>query len=504
VIQSVLLTAIVAALVWGALAFGAVYAWAYTPLAVASAVIGIAGLIAGRRGRPPISRLAIGLAAIGVAISLQLVPLPRTVLVRVSPGTDAFLRQYDFSYTHPAWSGESFPDEIPDSALPWQPISIAPAKTALGLGLFTALALLLLGTARVVSTAGARPVATAALGLGLLLTVLAVIQIALNPNAREFTLIYGFWRPQGVSTPFGPFVNPNHYAGWMLMALPLVLGLAHAALERADLVGRGLRERVLWVASKEGGTLVLSLFAGLLMGVSLMMTRSRSGIACLVVAIALSGGMLFLRQRRASARVAVAAAFVLVFLGAVAWAGVDTALGKFQASGHEVSSSSRLNAWKDTARIIRDSPVAGTGFDTYGTAMLVYQTSRPGEHFQEAHNDYLQLAAEGGLLVGLPILFTLAMFVAEVRRRFHEAPKEGTTYWLRVGAVVGLISIALQSLVEFSLQMPGNAVLFAVLAALALHQSPRLKPVSSRSIVNQGSTEMASREVLHGGGLRRN
>jgi O-antigen ligase len=481
VIQSILLTAIVAAIAWGALAFGAVYPWAYTPLAAGCAAIGVAGLTAGRRDRPPISRLAIGLAAIGIAISLQLVPLPRTVLTRVSPGTDAFLRQYDLSYTHPGSAGDRSPDEIRDSELPWHPVSIAPAKTALGLGLFSALALFMLGTTRVLSIAGARPVALAVLGLGLLLTVLAVIQIALNPNASEFTLIYGFWRPQGVSTPFGPFVNPNHYAGWMLMALPLVLGLAQAALQGTTLAGRGVRDRVLWAASEEGGTLVLSLCAGLIMGVSLMMTRSRSGIACLVVAIALSGGMLFLRQRRASARIAVAAAFVFVFLGAVAWAGVDTMLGKFQASGREVSLSSRVNAWKDTVRIIRDSPVMGTGFDTYGTAMMVYQTSRQGEHFQEAHNDYLQLAAEGGLLVGLPILFTLAIFVAEVRRRFREAPKEGMTYWLRVGAVVGLIAIALQSLIEFSLQMPGNAVLWSVLAALALHQSPRLRPASARS-----------------------
>ena len=57
---------------------------------------------------------------------------------------------------------------------------------------------------------------------------------------------------------------------------------------------------------------------------------------------------------------------------------------------------------------------------------------------------------------------------------FREAPHKGTTYCLRVGATAGLISIALQSLVEFSLQMPGNAALFIVLGAIALHRSPHL------------------------------
>jgi hypothetical protein len=40
--------------------------------------------------------------------------------------------------------------------------------------------------------------------------------------------------------------------------------------------------------------------------------------------------------------------------------------------------------------------------------------------------------------------------------------------WARIGAVTSLIAIALQSLMEFSLQMPGNAALFAVVAAIAI------------------------------------
>lgn len=134
---------------------------------------------------------------------------------------------------------------------------------------------------------------------------------------------------------------------------------------------------------------------------------------------------------------------------------------------------------EDSVEIVRNFPLTGSGLDTYGTAMMVYQTGNRALHFQEAHNDYLQVAAEGGLLMGVPVLLTIGIFVRDVRRRFREAPKQGTTYCLRVGALVGLISIGWQSLVEFSLQMPGNAAFFAVLAAIALHQSPNLPPASS-------------------------
>src|SRR5262249_8938138 len=96
-------------------------------------------------------------------------------------------------------------------------------------------------------------------------------------------------------------------------------------------------------------------------------------------------------------------------------------------------------------------------------------------------NDYLQIVAEGGLLISIPVLITIVIFVRDIRCRFKEAPKEGTTYWLRVGAAVGLISIAVQSLVDFSLQLPGNAALFVLIAATALHRSPHLMATRERS-----------------------
>jgi O-antigen ligase len=91
-------------------------------------------------------------------------------------------------------------------------------------------------------------------------------------------------------------------------------------------------------------------------------------------------------------------------------------------------------------------------------------------HFQEAHNEYLQLLAEGGLLLAIPIVVAMAGLVRGIVRRFR-SPGDPEVYWLRVGAVGGLLAIALQSLLEFSLQMPGNAALFVVLLAIALHTS---------------------------------
>ena len=85
------------------------------------------------------------------------------------------------------------------------------------------------------------------------------------------------------------------------------------------------------------------------------------------------------------------------------------------------------------------------------------------------------------MLLGLPIVCLIAAFVREVRRRFREDTELGewTTYWIRVGAACGLFAIAVQETVEFSLQLPGNAVLFLILAAIAVHRAEPMRRSST-------------------------
>jgi hypothetical protein len=477
-IHLALLAASGTAIAWGALAFGAVYPWAFTPLAIGCAAIGIAALIVERRGRPQIGALAIALAAIGLAIAVQLVPLSPATLARVSPQTDAFLRQYDLSYTA-GLIGD--PDREPTRAQPepaHHPLSISAEKTVIGLALFAAFALFLAGTTRLVSALGARQIIGPFVIFGLVLAVVGIAQWTLTAS-QERPLVFGFWRPRDGSRAFGPFINPNHFAGWMLMALPLALAAFYDALVRTlHAAPSDGRDRMAILASPSMGSLLLFGLSCIVMGLSLIMTRSRSGLGALAVGSALFAWTVIRRQQTGAAKAAVLASFLLLLLGTAAWAGVDAVAGKFIADESLGSVGGRVSAWKDTVEIIRRFPLAGTGIDTYSVAMVLFQSGDRTLHFQEAHNDYLQLAAEGGLLVGLPVLGAVAIFIRDVRRRFREAPREGTTYWCRVGAVVGVISIALQSLVEFSLQMPGNAALFAVLAAIALHQSPSFRSAS--------------------------
>jgi O-antigen ligase len=455
---------LIAALAWGAFAFGAVYPWAYWPLAGAASAVGIAGLAIDARAYGSVSGLRVTPLAIGfctflVAGLLQLVPAPLPFLASVSPETTRVLPQLDLA--------------VAAGSVGRHPFSIAPAQTQLGLGLFAANALLVLGCARLFSIRGARRIAWAIAIVGVVMALAGIIQKPLFTGK-----IYGFWTPLQAGSPFGPFVNRNHFAGWMLMALPLTFGLLCGGVARAM---RGVkpdwRERLVWFSSREASSLLLAAAGAGVMALSLVMTMSRSGITALALAIAIMGAFVMRRQRTTSRAVAIGYLLLLVIV-VVGWAGADAIASQFaRADWNEING--RRGPWADAIDVASRFPVAGTGLNTYGTAMLFYQQHELAKSFSAAHNDYLQLAAEGGALLTIPAIVCAVAFIVAVRRRFVDEASV-RTYWLRAGAVTGLTAIALQETVEFSLQMPGNAVLFAVLCGIALHRGPERKAAHER------------------------
>jgi len=76
----------------------------------------------------------------------------------------------------------------------------------------------------------------------------------------------------------------------------------------------------------------------------------------------------------------------------------------------------------------------------------------------------------------VPAHLLAGLFAREVRRRFRERRDDRTGYWIRLGAVTGLVAIAFQEIVEFSLQMPGNAAFFTVLCAIAVRRASVKNP----------------------------
>ena len=449
------LAVVVAMIAWGTFAFGAVYPWAYRPLIAGALAVGLLTLAAMRtapRGTTLDRWLAAAFASFGVAAAGQLLPLQLGTLRRFAAETARALAQIN-----PA---------VASGAVGRHALSIAPQETVVGICLFAACAIVALATSRLFTLRGARGFARALAILGALVAMAGIVQQPLF-NGR----IYGFWATIDGGSPYGPFVNKNHFAGWMLMTLPVTLGLLLGGIARAM---RGVpprwRDRLVWFSSAEASHLILIGAAALVMALALVLTMSRSGVASLAVAMAITSAFV-VRRRWTGGRARVAFAYLLFLIVVVSsWVGADAIASRFSNTDW-ADVNARRGAWADAADIRARFPYAGTGLNTYGVATILYQRHDTSRRYTEAHNDYLQLAAEGGWLLTVPAIACVFVFAVAVKRRFVKETS-ASAFWLRVGAVTGIAAIAIQETVEFSLQMPGNAVLFAALCGIALHKAP--------------------------------
>jgi O-antigen ligase len=453
---------LIAAVAWGAFAFGAVYPWAYWPLAIVAQIVALIGLClprpAGYRGLE-LSTLAGVLAAFLVAIVIQLIPMRLSTVTAVSPSAQEIVAQLD--------------PMARTGLATVHPMSIAPARTLAGLAVIASLAFLALGAARLLSIVGPHGTVRAIAIIGVLLALTGIIQQPLF-NGK----IYGFWTPLMGGLPYGPFVNKNHFAGWMLMGLPLTLGWLCSQIARGMRgVRSGFREKLLWLSTPDASRIVLLMGASALMALSLILTMSRSGMGAAAMAV-FGTAVLAARKQDTRAKKIVSATIVAaVVVLAVAWIGTASISDRF-ASANWGEMNERKGAWQDAIAIARRYPLVGTGLNTYGVATLFYQRYDLAQHYAQAHNDYLQLAAEGGLLLTIPAATCIVVLVLAIRRRFKQETST-MTYWIRAGAVAGLCAIAVQETVEFSLQMPGNAALFAIVCAIALHRAPQSRATTT-------------------------
>jgi O-antigen ligase len=394
-------------------------------------------------------RLDAWLACFLAGIVLQLFPLPPSVIGVVSPA--ATRAASELSLALPAWL----------------PLTIDAPATRVTLLVNAALVVLFLVSLRIFSTGGVRLFARGTAMMGLLLSLIALAQ-----DATAKGLMYWRWKPLSEGgPPFGPFVNRNHFATWVVLVIPLTLGYlaAHSGVHHSrHAPPMPLRHRM--VTFFDGRALLLTA-AACTMVVALVATLSRSGLLGIGVAAAVALGLLVRHDGRAHGRAVwwLGAAMA----GAAALIAVSIPIGRIVArvAAAQVSASERLLIWTDTIPMVRDFWLTGTGAGTYETGMLLYQRASPGVRFNQAHNHYLQIVAEGGLLLAVPLFAALAVYVKQAWRRV--ADDQSGMYWIRAGALSGLAGAAAQSVWETGLATPANAAVACVLAAIVIHEPRR-------------------------------
>ncbi len=431
-------------LLWPLAAFGGRSAGAAIVFALSSVLLTVLlrPTILSHDGSRHLDRIIL---TIGLAIALQATRLPAAIVDVISPHA-MIVRQV--LTLLPATST-------------WIPLSIDERST-LWAGAIVLGTIALFFTARtIVTSGGLRHTVRGISALGFAFSALALAQAA---TAGRF--IYWRFRTEYEGPlPFGPFVNRNQFATWIIMAAPLCLGYLMArGSGREESTTPFVSRRTRFARMADGRTAWLAAAAAMMVA-ALLASLSRSGIVAFTAALAFFA-VAHRRHstiRRASWGVAVLA---LIVGFALTRADIPALAQRFGQSGTGVRE--RMKIWNDTLPVIKDFWLTGTGAGTYRTAMVIYQRTDRNVQFNQAHNHYLQAAAEGGIVLATLVV---AMLVALVHATRTQLKTESSgTYWIRAGAACGLLAAALQALWETGLVMPANAALAAVLAAIASHE----------------------------------
>jgi O-antigen ligase len=135
----------------------------------------------------------------------------------------------------------------------------------------------------------------------------------------------------------------------------------------------------------------------------------------------------------------------------------------------EDPTTGRAHFWAVTADIIKHHPIVGAGVGAYGVLYSQYD-SRDGQYrLEQAHNDYLQVLADGGIIGAiLGLVFIVVLFrMGFARRETHDDFRRGVS----TGALAGCFAVLVHSFFDFTLHTTSNTLLFLVLAALATMDS---------------------------------
>lgn len=277
---------------------------------------------------------------------------------------------------------------------------------------------------------------------GFIYAFYAILQSVMSPGK-----IYGIY---GVpySTPFGSFVNRHDFAAIIEMTIALPLGLIFTGAVSRD-------KRLLY------GVAIA------LMGAALLLSGSRGGLIAFVSEIILL--VILTTRAKGTKNIALKAglSFVLVAaaVGGAIFVGGDTSLTRFTAASSSPDiTSNRSVIWAATIKMIVSDLPFGAGIGAYAQAITPYDPLSGTQRIEQAHNDYLQILADAGI-VGFVIggLFLFWFIRQGIRNtRVKNTFRRGVA----VGAFAGCFAILVHSAFDFVLHITAISVMFLTLMAM--------------------------------------
>lgn len=279
---------------------------------------------------------------------------------------------------------------------------------------------------------------------GFLFAFFAILQMVLSPNK-----IYGIYEAR-YAQPFGSFVNRHNFAAYMEMTMAVPLGLMFAGAVQKD-------RRLLFITAIG------------LMGVALLLSGSRGGLVSLLAQIFF---LIILTTKTKGygqliLKIGLSVALVATIIAGAILIGGETSLARFaETAASKDFTTNRLHIWSITWEVIKNSFPLGAGLGAFGVAYTPFDTFSGSERVEQAHNDYLQVLADAGI-VGLILgaffvfwLFRTGLKNIDTKNTFRRG--------VAVGALSGCFAILVHSVFDFVLHVTAVSVLFLTLVSMVV------------------------------------
>jgi O-antigen ligase len=322
-------------------------------------------------------------------------------------------------------------------------ISYDPFATQTAAFHFLALFLFLAAALTFIDTAGRLRFITRMMAIfGFIYAFYAILQLVLSP-----TKIYGIYTSP-FATPFGSFVNRHNFAAYITMAISVPLGLLFSKGVKKD-------RRLLYMTALG------------VMGVALVLSGSRGGLVAMIAGVCFlvvityrSGGTKQLVLRIAGVVVITA----VIVTGAFMFGGENSLDRLAETASSENATADRSEIWSVTGKIIAENMPFGVGMGAFGVAYSKHDPSNGLERVEQAHNDYLEVLADAGIvgvLIGicfLGLIFYTGIKASKVKDRFLRGAASG--------ALAGCFAMFVHSLFDFVLHTTAVSILFLTLVAI--------------------------------------
>jgi O-antigen ligase len=432
---------IILLIIFAPLAFGAVEVWAYSIIILGAVFLTFAWLIKiwlknryekdALHFRLYVQKTPLNLPIIFfiILIIIQLIPLPKNIIHFISPNTyDIYNGSFNLLKNLPLSQNQS---------IMFYPLTLCPSVTKEELYKLIGYALIFFLIVNNIK----RPAQFKKIMLTIVILAFCISLFAIVQKVFWNGKIYWFRELRYGGKPFGPYVNSNHYAGFMEMAIPLALG--------ALIATRSINKKLIYG------------FMATVMASTIFLSLSRGGMLAFLGSLLSIMLILFLHKSFKKHLIVIILLLLSIFMFILYLQFFSTASERFLSliDVEGISKIKRPLVWKDTLHIVKDFPLLGTGLGTFRYIFPKYKSTGEQILFLYTENDYLQVLSEAGL-IGLGVIVWGVLVV--ILSSFKAIARER----LAIFFFGSIAAILIHSFFDFNLHIPANATMFSIILGM--------------------------------------